>query len=134
LKLRTLLHQDIGIDSYVVITQGQNFIASKGMVHINRMRNHLGMLSFGPPFASLFAIDDTVKGLNISEKRSLYIEKLFYDSLNDKSILDKSTLIRRNFLCPFLKTANEFIAVNLYEVEQQDRDVSSMEEVARDDN
>lgn len=113
LELRTMLKEKIGIDSYMIITQGQNFIESKEIVHINEKRNHLGMLSVGPPFASLFVIDDTVKNLDDSKKRALYIEKMFYDSLIDKSFLNLSTMEKRTFECPFLKTLNEFIAVNI---------------------
>jgi len=113
LKLRTILNQDSRIDSYVIFTQGQNFIESRKIVHINEKGNHLGMLSVGPPFASLFGIESVVKGLQYSEKRSLYIERMFYDSLIDKSFLDISTMKKYPFQCPFLKTLNEFMAVNI---------------------
>jgi len=113
LELRIMLKEKIGIDSYMILTQGQNFIESKEIVHINEKCNHLGMLSVGPPFASLFGIDDTVKKLDDSEKRSLYVEKMFYDSLIDKSFFDLSTMKKHSFVCLFLRTLNEFIAVNI---------------------
>jgi hypothetical protein len=113
LELRTTLSQKIGIKSYMIITQGQNYIGSDKIVHINRTCNHFGMLSFGPPFASLFEIDDAVKKLELEQKRSLYIEKKFYYSLNDKSFFDESTKSERHFRCSFFKTDNEFIAVNV---------------------
>lgn len=113
LELRTKLSQEISIDSYIILTQGQNFIESGKIVHINKTGNHLGMLSVGPPFASLFGIESIVKGLEDSEKTSLYIEKMFYDSLVDKSFLDMSTMKKHLFQCPFLRTINEFIAVNV---------------------
>lgn len=113
LKLRTILKKEIGIDSYMIFTQGQNFIESRKIVHINKKGNHLEMLSFGPPFASLFGIESILKDLEDSEKKSLYIEKMFYNSLVDKSFLDMSTMEKHPFQCPFLRTTNEFIAVNV---------------------
>ncbi len=113
LELRTMLAREIKIDSYIILTQGQNFIESEKIVHISEKGNHLGMLSVGPPFASLFRIESIVKELNKSDKKSLYIEKMFYDSLVDKSFFDMTTLKSHPFQCPFLKTINEFIAVNV---------------------
>jgi len=113
LELRSMLTQEVGIDSYIILTQGQNFIESRKIVHINKKGNHLGMLSLGPPFASLFEIQNIVERLEHSEKKSLYIEKMFYDSLVDKSSIDTSTMGKHLFHCPFLKTNNEFIAINI---------------------
>ena len=113
LELRSILSRKIGIDSYIILTQGQNFVESEKIVHISEMSNHIGMLSVGPPFASLFGIESIVKGLNNSDKKSLYIEKMFYDSLVEKSFFDMTTLKKHLFQCPFLKTSNELIAVNV---------------------
>lgn len=113
LQLRSMLRQEVGIDSYVILTQGQNFIESKKLVHVNNRGNHFGMLSVGPPFASLFGIDSIVKELRNSDKRSLYIEKMFYDSLNDKSLLNSTTMKTHLFDSSFLKTTGEFIAIDV---------------------
>jgi len=108
-----LLKEEIGVGSYMILTQGQNFFESRKIVHINEKRNHLGMLSVGPAFASLFGIEIIVKGLKDSEKKSMYIDEMFYNSLVDKSFLDLSTMKKHLFQCPFLRTTNEFIAVNV---------------------
>lgn len=113
LELQTLLKEEIGVGSYMILTQGQNFFESRKIVHINEKRNHLGMLSVGPAFASLFGIEIIVKGLKDSEKKSMYIDEMFYNSLVDKSFLDLSTMKKHLFQCPFLRTTNEFIAVNV---------------------
>lgn len=113
LELRTILSKKIGIKSYIILTQGQNYIGSDKTVHINSTCNHFGMLSYGPPFTSLFEIDNAVKKLELKQKRSLYIEKKFYDSLNNKSFFDASTKNEFPFTCSFLKTDNKYIAVNV---------------------
>lgn len=112
LDLRNKLHYKYGIGSYVIVTQGHNLVNSGNLLHRNSKGNHIGLLSVGPPFASLFGIDSVVKDLSDTDKRSFYLDKLFYDSLNDKSFLDGSTLKNQLFVCPFLKTTNKFIAIN----------------------
>jgi len=113
LQLRTILSQEIGVKPYIILAQGQNFIETKEIYHTNAKLNHFGMLSLGPPFASLFGIDNIVKWLRDSDKKSLYIEKMFYDSLEDRSFLNTTTMKKHPFVCPFLKTTNEFIAVDI---------------------
>ena len=113
LELRTMISKKIGIKSYIILTQGQNYIGSDKIVHINATHNHFDMLSFGPPFASLFEIDNAIKKLELRQKKSLYIEKTFYNSLDDKSLFNVSTKNEFPFHCTFFRTDNKFIAVNV---------------------
>jgi hypothetical protein len=109
-QLMNLLKAKINSDSYAIITQGQNFIEAKKILHIKG--NHIGMLSIGYPFAALFEIDKRVKVLDSKEKRSMYMEDVFYYSLTEElPFLDISTKKEHAFASPLIGSSS-FIAIN----------------------
>jgi hypothetical protein len=112
IRLKLALEKVSSSASYVIITQGQNFFEADQRIHFNDMRNHIGMFSFGPPFASLFEIEKVIRSLSADEKRDVYLDDSFYYSLVDKSLLSSSVL-KRKFSCPISNTCRELIAVDL---------------------
>jgi hypothetical protein len=111
LTLKNLLRTKLKYDSYAIITQGQNFTEAENILHIKG--NHVGMLSLGYPFASLFEIDKRVRDLKPEEKRHIYMEDVFYLSLVTKELpfLDISTKMEHVFSSPLIGLSY-FVAIN----------------------
>lgn len=111
LKLKNLLRIKLKYDSYTIITQGQNFTEAEDILHING--KHVGMLSLGYPFASLFDIDKRVRDLELEEKRDVYMEDIFYRSLVTKEppLLDISSK-KEHIFSSSLIGLSHFIAIN----------------------
>jgi len=110
LDLRSLLRKRLHIKSYVIVTQGQNFIETDKLIHLNSTGNHIGMLSLGPPFAALFEIERTIR--NNKENSDIYLEDTFYYSMNNRSFLTR-LIPKSSFPCPISGNPINYLAIDV---------------------
>jgi hypothetical protein len=86
-ELMKHIEKEIHLLSYVIITQGANYVNENGIRKKDRLENHFFMPSISVPFIEAFEIDtDARKRIRNHEieKSQLYIENSFYISLNRK--------------------------------------------------
>ncbi len=86
-KLMTRIESEIGFSSYVIITQGANYVNENGFKEKDRLINHYFMPSISVPFVEAFEIDNDARiriKKNEIKKSQFYLEHSFYISLNRK--------------------------------------------------
>lgn len=86
-ELMNRIELEIGLSSYVIITQGANYVNENGFQEKDRLINHFFMPSISVPFIEAFEIDNDARVRIKKEeikKSQFYLEHSFYISLKRK--------------------------------------------------
>ncbi|MFA4837691.1 MAG: hypothetical protein WC749_16700 [Dehalococcoidia bacterium] len=84
-KVRSIYQDELGLNSYAILTQGSNEYYEDGLLHISETKNHICLNSLGAPFAELLSIDNSVRSSikeGIHPPAELYMDEDFYHSLS----------------------------------------------------
>ncbi|MGQ0697475.1 MAG: hypothetical protein ACT4PZ_04455 [Panacagrimonas sp.] len=110
-ELQPIYRETLGLDIYGVITQGSNAYYEDDLLHISEQRNHICLNSLGLPFAQIQAIDYAARQAireKAHEPTDLYMDELFFRSLQFKFEFDKKTAPRQPYSFGKFKTDSTY--------------------------
>jgi len=106
------IYEDIlGLNTYSVITQGNNEYYDDALLHISETNNHICLNSLGIPFAQLMDIE---KSARIAIRKSthipseLYLDETYYHSLKFKYEFEKNNGPSNTYLTKMMRTPSKY--------------------------
>ena len=110
-EIQTAYRDVLGMEVYVVISQGINEFYNDDLLHING--NHISLNSLGLPFAQIIAIDGAVRRAirqKIHEPQDVYMDRKFFYSLRFKYGLgiNKSERPKYPYRSPLTRTTDYY--------------------------
>ena len=91
--IQAAYHSVLGLNIYVVATQGSNEYYDDELLHISGTRNHISFNSIGLPFAQTHAIEQSARAAykaRVHPAADVYLDESFYHSLRFISGFTKS--------------------------------------------
>ncbi len=113
-KLRAIYIETLNLDIYAILTQGSNEYYEDSLLHVSDSGNHISLNSLGVPFADLMSIEGAVRDAirnRIHEPAGLYMEKMFYHSLNFKYEFEKNDKPKNTYK-PVMSADNSYYFLN----------------------
>ncbi len=111
-KLNDIYQDVLGLETYAVLTQGQNEYYDDSQLHISASGNHISLNSLGVPFAQLTSIESEArcaKKENIHEPAELYMDEVFYRSLNlSHEYKEQKLLFKNTYQSKMLATSSNY--------------------------
>lgn len=114
-RCRNLFKSTLGLNAYGIFTQGANEFYEDALLHISNSKNHIGLNSFGTPFAQLMDIDIAARMAIRKELHSpadLYLEQYFFATLNFKSHSGKEGIPSSTYESKILGTTKDYYYCN----------------------
>ena len=61
-QFQIIFRETLGLDCYIILTQGYNEYYDDNLLHISETQNHISLNSLGAPFADLLSIEKSAQG------------------------------------------------------------------------
>jgi hypothetical protein len=120
--IRAAYKEEIGLDVYVVVTQGSNEYYDDDLLHISESQNHISFNSLGLPFAQLLAIEQSARAAGksgIHPFADIYLDESFYHSLRFKSGFNKNEGARFPYVAPMASGVSEYFPMSFKLLEEK---------------
>ena len=102
-KIANIFQEVLGLSIYATVTQGINSYDDSALIHQSPGGAHFSLNSLGIPFAQLLAIDVAARHAirhGLHNRYELYLDELFFRSLNFKSGFDKRNHPVGSYIAP----------------------------------
>ena len=120
IQLREAILETLGLSSYAIMSQGINAYADNEASYQSTVGNHFSFNTLGLPFAQILATEEAARSAirsDVHAPAELYIDTMFYRSLNFKVEFDKNQLELYPYRSPMTKSATSmYVAMNVSEI------------------
>lgn len=110
-QLNTIYVDVLDLETYAVLTQGHNEYYDEPRLHISNSGNHVSLNSLGIPFAQLLSIEAEARRAikkNIHKPAELYMDELYYHSLNYRHGFDKHDVPSNAYHAKMMSTPSKY--------------------------
>lgn len=138
-EIKALYQKILGLDTYAIITQGNNEYYEDTLLHISKSQNHISLNSLGAPFAQLQEIEIFARKA-IREKKhlpsELYLDEHYHHSLKYKFEFQKKTISNNEYKSKMVSKPCKYYYASIHEILNGLKQESSgeLEQVTKTDN
>lgn len=116
LDIARIFIEEVGLQIYSVVTQGENIYEDPALIHKSHGGNHISLNSVGFPFARLLSIDTAVRRAiksGVHSESQLYLDKQFYNSLRLRPVVNKRQTPSAKYKDPMSDAEQEYYCLDV---------------------